>query len=81
MLKKIAYVVVTSGLFLAPLGASAMVTDSPFPACVGPDCTIASYDGAQKDSIAALGESAKKNWVSGEKHTSNSSFPADNSHD
>lgn len=84
MLKKVAYVVITSGLFLAPLGASAMVTDSPFPACVGSDCATAQHD--VRDSLAARSETAKeasgrKNWVTGQDRTSDSPYPADNSKD
>jgi len=86
MLKKTAYVVITSGLFLAPLGASAMVGDSPFPACVGVDCAIVSDDDVQTNSVAALSESAKKtsgrtNTLADRKRTSDSPFPEDNSKD
>lgn len=86
MLKKTAYVVITSGLFLAPLGASAMVGDSPFPVCVGADCTIVSHDGVQRDSVAALSESAREtssrtNTRAEQKRTSNRPFPEDNSND
>lgn len=86
MLKKTAYVVITSGLFLAPLGASAMVGDSPFPVCVGADCTIVSHDDVQRDSVVALSESARKtsgrtNTLAERKPTSNSPFPENNSKD
>jgi uncharacterized protein YbjT (DUF2867 family) len=86
MLKKTAYVVITSGLFLAPLGASAMVGDSPFPACVGPDCAIVSHDDVQRDAVAALSESARKtsgrtDTLAAQKLTSNNPFPEDTSKD
>ena len=85
MLKKTAYVVITSGLFLAPLGASAMVGDSPFPACIGSDCTIVSHDDVQRDAVAALSESARKtsrtNTLAERKRPSTGPFPEDNSND
>lgn len=86
MLKKTAYVVITSGLFLAPLGASAMVGDSPFPACMGSDCTIVSHDDVQRDAVAALSESARKasgrsNTLTEQRRPSTSPFPEDNSND
>lgn len=87
MLKKTAYAVITSGLFLVPLGASATVGDSPFPACLGSDCTIVSRnDGQNGNSVAAASESARK--TSGrsdtraeQKRRSTSPFPEDNSND
>lgn len=85
MLKKTAHAVITSGLFLAPLGASAMVGDSPFPACIGPDCAIVSHDD-RRNSVAVLSESARKtsgrsNTLAEQKHSSTSPFPEDNSND
>ncbi len=87
MLKKTAYAVITSGLFLAPLAASAMVDDSPFPACYGPDCATMTHDDSQKDTVATESESRKqissrKTQVAGQTRTSDDSpFPADNSRD
>lgn len=86
MLKKIAYAVVTSGLFLAPLGASAMVTNPTFPVCVGSDCASALADEAHKASIAAPSHSkreasGRETRVAEQKRTSDSAFPVDTSKD
>ncbi|MBI2295357.1 MAG: hypothetical protein HYU76_04815 [Betaproteobacteria bacterium] len=86
MLKKFAYAVITSGLFLAPLGASAMVVNPTFPVCVGSDCSSVLADEAQRDAIAAASGSAKeasgrKNRVAERERTSDSPFPEDNSKD
>lgn len=86
MLKKIAYVVITSGLFLAPLGASAMVASPTFPICVGSDCGSSLADEAHLASIAAASESVKEasgrtTRVAEQERTSDSPFPVDNSKD
>lgn len=86
MLKKIAYAVITSGLLLVPLGASAMVDDSPFPACNGSDCAAIPHDDAKKDTVATASGSKKqigsrKTQVAEQTRTSDSPFPFDNSRD
>lgn len=86
MLKKFTYVAITSGLFLAPLGASAMVSDSPFPPCIGSDCAIVAGDDAQRVSTVVRGESANEatsrtNRAEVRERTGDSPFPVDNSKD
>lgn len=86
MLKKVAYVVVTSGLLLAPLAASAMVFNPTFPVCVGSDCASALADEAQRVLIATPSEYTKQaggreTRVAERERTSDSPFPVDNSKD
>lgn len=86
MLKKIAYVVITSGLLLAPLAASATVVNPTFPICVGSDCGSALADEAHLGSIAAPSDSVKEasgrtTRVAEQERTSDSPFPVDNSKD
>ncbi|MGQ0523576.1 MAG: hypothetical protein ACT4P8_07960 [Betaproteobacteria bacterium] len=79
MLKRKAYVLLASGLLLAPLSGYAMASDSPFPACIGADCTIVSHDGLQRNIVAAAGDSARN--AIGRTSTAASPFPEDNSKD
>lgn len=86
MLKKIAYAVITSGLLLAPLGASAMVNDSPFPACYGIECMPPTHEEAQLDTVATANESRKsgdsrKQRAEASSRAGDSAFPFDNSKD
>jgi len=79
MLKKIVYAVMTSGLLLAPLGASAHET--PFPDCYGKDCAALPHEHAEKDIVASVSESRKqtssrKNRVEGQATSSGSPFPS-----
>jgi len=79
MLKKIAYAAITSGLLLASLGATAMVNDSPFPACDGKDCATMTHDEAVKNTVASASVSK---WQVAERTSADSSpFPFDNSKD
>lgn len=86
MLKKISYAVITSGLLLAPLGATAMVNDTPFPACYGVECWTPAHEQAQTDTVATANESRKpvdsrKQQVEAPSRSSDSPFPFDNSKD
>ena len=87
MLKKIAYLTITGGFLLAPPGASAMVDDSPFPACnYAPDCANVSHDDAQRDTMTSASESKKKissrkTQVVEKTGAGDSPFPTDNSKD
>jgi hypothetical protein len=78
MLKKISYFVITGGLLLASLGASAMVNDSPFPDCNGPDCTY-THDDARKNIVATASDSRRQ--AQHKTGAAGSPFPSDNSND
>lgn len=85
MLKKIAYAVITSGLLLAPLGASA--AHDSFPVCNGADCATMPHDDAKKDTVATATSvskkqiSSRKTQVAAQTKSSDSPFPVDNSRD
>jgi len=74
----------TSGLLLAPLGASAH--DTPFPDCNGADCATLPHEHAKNDIVTSTSKfnkqtSSRKLWVDKQAITSDSPFPFDNSND
>lgn len=84
MLKKIAFAVITSGLLLVPLGASA--AHDSFPVCNGADCATMPHDDAKKNTVATASESKKqissrKTPVAEQTRSSGNPFPFDNSRD
>jgi len=86
MLKKIAYAVITSGLLLAPLVASAMANDSPFPACYGVECMAPTHEQAKMDTVATASEfqkpmDSRQQQTRGSSRASDSPFPSDSSND
>ncbi|MGQ0752122.1 MAG: hypothetical protein ACT4PS_16440 [Betaproteobacteria bacterium] len=86
MLKRKASVLLASGLLLAPLGGYAMASDSPFPQCIGADCTIVSHDDLQRNIVAAVGDSTRNSIgrtsiLAEQRHPNTSPFPENNSND